>query len=255
MKKLLVICCVLFYRSGIACSGFPHSFCATHGERSADPVIKGTVVAVNPQSIQLKVLEVWSGTESRTLITIWDGKDFDCTGNISMKASGMGSLGDTLLAILPLIQSVQNTWDVVGDYSRPHWLFYEPVLYIKNDVIKGMINASTSMSPPWWAIYNMKYTDFKTYWVEHQGDCSKIATGISDNGKINDLIIRQNENTVYVSATDGFTIRIVSIQGSIITEQEVRSEATINIENYAAGMYQVCILTNSGHEFRKKIIR
>ena len=247
---------VLLSCAGIACSGIPRSFCVTHNERNSDLVVKGAIVAAGSQSIQLAVFEVLHGAESRSVITIWDGKDFDCNGLIPMKVSDLGSVGDTILAVLPEIKVVINDWDVLGDYSRPHWLYYEPVLKVKSDTIRGFISGNQHPSGPIWQVSEMKYSELKSYWTQNQGDCIML-TGIAETKKQEEPHIFQDQNlvSIFIPGNTTYEIRITSLQGRLISTHNTTHELVLDLQNYAHGMYVITLQNGDGRVYRKKLVK
>src|SRR5688572_14853560 len=140
MKKLILLSFAFITTKVFACSVLSTAFCteATHYKL----VIKGKIINSVSHGIRIQVLHVLKGIEPRDTITIWDGTDFDCNGLVSMAASGMGITGDTILTMLPQIDSIANNWDVIGDYRRPYNFGPTTELKIINDTIVGFIAES-----------------------------------------------------------------------------------------------------------------
>jgi hypothetical protein len=256
MKTFIFLCLIVLAFSSDACSGYPVPFCRVHFTRPNDLVVKGKITAMGSQSLQLTVHEVLSGSETRQVLTIWDGKDFDCNGNVPMNVSGMGNVGDTILAIIPIIKSIQNSWDVIGDYSRPHYLFSFPVLKIVKDTLRGLINNPTSNSSSGTWVDKMKYTEFKTFWSQNQGDCSMLM-GIQElGGSKAPMIFQDGFNVhIYPQGSGSHRISLVSIEGKTMTEVVETSEVIFNLERYPAGMYLISVVNDSGGSFRQKVLR
>lgn len=252
MKKLILVSFIFFFQNGIACLGPLSSFCYMQFSRPNDLIVKGTIVSSGSSSIQLKVIEVLRGVETRSTIPIWDGTDFECSGNISMKASGIGVPGDTILAVLPKILSVQNTWDVIGDYVRPMWLFEHTVLKIRNDSLIGFVAGSV------WGIgiWKMSYNDFKATWTQNNSECS-FAVGISESQSSDESIIGRDGFTYHVFLPSGITqtVSISSLQGVILSHCEVLNDLDLNLELYPPGMYLLHISNNEGKQYKRKIVR
>lgn len=207
-------------------------------------------------SIQLLILEVIRGTESKSVITIWDGTDIECSGNFSMKASGMAFYGDTILAVLPKIQSIQNPWDVVGDYRRPAWLYATPVLKIQNDTLRGLVAGnSQALGPLLWLVLKMNYAEFRSGW-SNTFDCS-LHVSIEEENVAKQPLIKQ-EGTKLLVSFSGFDVKnfvVTSLEGRIISKFTEVKPFVLNMENYAAGMYLLNVTTDDGRFYRFKIVR
>lgn len=258
MKTLLLTGFLFFSGLAIACSGYPKSLCYVQFMRPNDFMIKGTITGTMTNSIQMKVLEVLRGTETRSVVTIWDGTDFDCNGMYSMKASGMASVGDTILAVLPVIQTVQNTWDVPGDYRRPSYLFSYPVLKIKNDTLRGLVTGNEyAGTPPYWSVHKMSYAVFKANWVTSKIDCA-LPVGLAENEtELKELVVRQDGTKIYVSfpAAGKHDIRVTSLSGAVVAEFQSDETVGLELENYAAGVYLLCVTDERGYQYRRKVVR
>ena len=80
MKKLglimsLVVCSVV---SLLACSFYPYSFCHVNSNIafSEHLVVMGEIVSIDEDGIDLEVIDVLRGEESKSIIRIWDGSGF-----------------------------------------------------------------------------------------------------------------------------------------------------------------------------------
>ncbi len=127
------------YNISFACSFKQEPFCVTLDKRVDDLVVAGIISAVDDDGINLEVLEVLRGEEDRTNIRIWDGTDFDCNGLFSMAAADLGNISDTIVIILPLIDSLENSWEVIGDYRRPDPYVTATSLFVQDGNVNGFI--------------------------------------------------------------------------------------------------------------------
>ncbi len=125
--------------TAVACTITALPFCATFHEPydSIDLIVFAEIVAVDTQGADLEVIEVLSGQETRTRIRVWDGTDFDCNGLWSLAVETLGSVGDSILVMLPKIDTLQNTWDIIGDYRNPNHHFRTPSARIRNGMTVG----------------------------------------------------------------------------------------------------------------------
>lgn len=189
MKKLyLVLISVILYSGAMACSFTPDSFCRTM-RMSDDLIISGRIVAVDTSSIDVEIIEIIRGEESRDIIRIWNGTDFECNGLHSMAALTIGGINDTVIIILPLINEIINQWDVIGDYRRPEPFVLTSELRVKQGIVKGLILGDV-IAPPEYRLLSMDYEEFKTKIVE-EGDCSTIILS-NDNIELPPEVIVTN---------------------------------------------------------------
>lgn len=254
MKTIFTLVLIGLGLSSPACSGYTKPFCVTHAERPSHPVIKGAVIASGTHSIQMEVLEVIHGTETRSVITVWDMPNINCNGIIPMNAQYVvGSVGDTVIAILPPITTAQNAWDVVGDYSTPYWLFYFPVLKVKNNWINGYINGSQS---PNWYVNSMSYPTFKNYWTQHQGDCTTLV-GLAEGKSLNEPHLLQTENAIqiYFQEKDNYSARIVSLQGQTVAEYHGSGDLLISTTDLPPAIYVLWLRDEKGQQHKYKLVR
>lgn len=238
-----------------ACSGIPKGFCYVHAQRVNDVVLKGTMVASGSQSVQLQVLEVLSGIETRSIITVWDGTDFKCTAQFSMKASYMANLGDTMLIILPKITSVVNAWDVIGDYRRPYYLFEEPILFVKSDTVRGLINGSVSYNPPYWSVQKMSYQAFKNYWTTHSNDCVMLMStqSLQDEKRLQ-VRMTAKQIDVICRSEEKYQLQVCSSDGRIILESRGSGDASHQIAAQSFSFVSVRIKFENGQIFSRKFV-
>jgi hypothetical protein len=253
MRPVFIFFFLIVYYFGIACSGIPTPFCNTKAERPADMVMKGVVVASGNHSIQLSVIEILSGVESRSIVVIWDGTDFDCNGMVSMKSTLIGLPGDTVLCILPKIQTVQNTWDVIGDYRMPDHLFKTPVLKVLNGFLKGSVAGDMFT----WEIRTMPYQDFKNYWIQHQNSCITLVSIASSAGH-EPVSVYAYDGLIHFepeSAGGTFRFLIHSADGVRLLEGEFKDRHTVDLKDLPLGIYFISLADFYGRSYAKKIIR
>jgi hypothetical protein len=120
----------------------------------------------------IKNIDVIRGSDERDTITVWDGTDGYCNGIISMDASQIGNVGDTILIILSKIDSLENVWDILGDYRMPEWFCYEYKLTYSNGTLNGIINGYY----PYYYLGYYNYDEFVNSWVINSETCEGIPT-------------------------------------------------------------------------------
>ena len=244
MKKitLLLFSVLIYLNSSFACSYYPISFCATSEEKDEDIIVSGKIISIDSDGINLQVLEVLRGEENRSILRIWDGTDFDCNGLFSMASSDLGSVNDSIIVILPKIDSLQNTWDVIGDYRRPNYFGYIPKLIIKDGIVEGFIKGLTG-APTEYIANSVNYDEFiETY--TSNGDCSEIKVGTNDINGLNQSIIFNNpvNNSLKIKITNQSsnqkTINIYNSYGIFVKSIKSRNEDIgINTSQFPAGIY------------------
>jgi hypothetical protein len=239
MKRMLII--VLFFFSFkilYSCSCAPYSFCETAAQRVNHVVLLGKIIDTVLHSVRIEVIEVLRGTENRDTIIVWDGTDSDCNGPIPMNASGMGNIGDTILAILPIIDSLENVWDIMGDYRRPFWFCFTTELLYQNDSLRGFISG-LAIAPPQFNTFVFHYDNFKNHWLAYNFSCMNIV-GINEN-KIdkNNISVFPNpaSSSIHISSTQEIQLaEMFSISGKLILQLlPVNNE--IDIASLPCGMY------------------
>jgi hypothetical protein len=249
MKKILLSTFLAAAIGAAACSGMPKSFCIVKASRSGNNVICGVITAKTSHSLQMNVIDVFSGTETRTTITIWDGTDYKCTSNISMKAGDLGSIGDTIIAILPLISGVpQNTWDVQGDYRRPVSLFEIAWLDVRSDTVWGYIGGSHSAP-----VMKYAYAGFKTYWQIHNSDCVTLSVGELMAEGVRVII---NYGGIAVSSLSGkpLMVKLYAVDGRMIETTFPERKHEIICDQLSPGVYLLHVSDGNNAVLTKKVI-
>ena len=151
-----------------ACDIAPRAFCETMAENPEALVTRARIEAHIANGIQLRVFDVYAGSETANIITVWNGTDFDCNGPFPMQASQFGAVGDTIIAILPRIESLENIWESLGDYRASLFWFNTPFLRQTGEMINGYFTDP-------WTSEGTPLTEFETTY----GECS-VPVGISN---------------------------------------------------------------------------
>ncbi len=249
MKTLIGFVCflILINLNVFACSFQSVSFCRSAENQPDNLVVSGQIIGVDEDGIDFQVMKVFRGTESRAVIRIWDGTDFDCNGLISMAAADLGNINDSLVLILPVIDTLENDWEVMGDYRRPGIIRHTNSLRINNNTIFGLIEGLGEAPPPS-KLTQMPYNDFVNSW-NATGDCSDIGLHVEDFEE-KELNIVYN-NPVYSVAhltfsTANYSSKIVDIfsfTGKKITSIQVNENALrIDFSTYPTGVYLIRVI-------------
>lgn len=237
----------------IACSYIPISFCETHSLRPNDIVVCGKIFQIDADGIDIEVIDVLKGVENRDTIRVWDGTDFDCNGLWSMAASDIGLLNDTVIVILPLIETIENTWDVVGDYRRPDFFGYITSLRVVNSTVSGYVNDI-------WNASHIPYDAFKDNWLNSMNECSSWL-GVDEG--VEDMAL-----TVYPNPTDSqvhidlgqlaqnVSVSVFNSHGVLVQQQEVHGLSGFNHQlPQTKGMYFIRLAINGDVVKTAKVIK
>lgn len=249
MKTIFLICFLSLTLSAMACSGIPKSFCYVKTQRPNDHVISGVILSQSLHSINMRVLDVLNGIETRSVITIWDGTNYSCNGFISMEASEMGNIGDTIIAILPMISGVpQNTWDVSGDYRRPLSLFETAWLQVSKDTVRGYIFGN-----PTFPYIQLPYSSFKNYWLTHGGEC--LTLSIKENtAETVDVTITDSQINFHSNSSDPISARLYTIDARLISELFLNEQKVLDFSNLSKGIYLLIISKKTETVLVRKVI-
>ena len=262
MRNLIVVGFILFSSVVYACSctttiGYP--FCYHNHYHPNSNVITGVIIDSSAHSIRVKVIDRLRGSEPRDTITIWDGTDEYCQGSLwfSMKVSGMGIPGDTLITIIPKITLIENTWDVIGDYRRPDIVCTFPSLRFHNDSVFGYINGAPNA--PWpltdWTM-EMNYPDFKAEFSANSGSC--LTLSIEDSFINEAFSILQHSNKtidIQLDHEGSYQIELINTFGQIITSHSFQNDISIDLSEYNHGVYILLLKNDTEVIATKKIYR
>lgn len=262
IKKGQLLFCFLLLSiyTSIACSYNPESLCSSLSLIPDHLIVSGQIIGIDDDGIDLKVIQVLRGEESRETIRIWDGTDFDCNGFFSMSASDLGNINDSVLLVLPMIDSLENTWEITGDYRRPHFMFHTTALRIKNNILQGFIQG-ISIAPPQFKISSMPYPEFIASWNDF-GDCSDISVS-TDNLQNQKMDITYNNpissfaNITFSDAENTRkTLEVFSMQGTKMRTIETSDTAIeLDFSTYPKGMYLIRIVNSRKESTLLKIIK
>lgn len=250
MKKLLLLLSVslLFTMQLLACSNPPRTFCQTTASFSEDLIVSGKITSIDDDGINLEIIDILRGEESKTTIRIWDGVDFDCNGNHPMNAALLGDLNDTIIIILPKITEKASDWEVIGDYRRPTYFGYTPSLKVENEIVSGFIYSDRII--PENDIKSYDYDDFVSNWLQNNS-CTAIKLS-TDNINAIDNILKYNTivtNNLKIELNNELNSKIIvyNTQGIKLKEYNfIKNEINIDFIDYSSGFYFVHIkLENS----------
>lgn len=239
MKNIFLLLLSLFgfYSSVLACSFSPDPFCSNARDFPDQLIVAGVISGVDIDGIDLDVIRIIRGEESKTTIRIWDGTDFDCNGLHSMAADNIGVVNDTVILMLPKIDSIRNVWDVIGDYCTPDFYVHSKVLRVKNNIVRGFIQGVAG-APDEYIIWEFDYAAFVGSFLEEM-DCSNI-TDVNELSESNSVLVFPNPATdnLWIDIAKATTFSIHDIIGNSVSIGNLKSgRNNISIEELRRGLY------------------
>jgi len=259
VKIFIIFFSIIFHTQGMACTIIPKTFCKSLELRPNYLVLMGKIITIDNTGIDLEVIEIIKGNESRTTIRIWDGTDFECNGIWSMAAADIGALNDSVIIMLPKIREKQNEWDVIGDYRRPDPYYYTSQLKIRQGEALGLIKGD-ALAPPEYNILSLNYNELRDN-IVRDGDCSSIILDI-DNPKFTSKLRVNNPftSTLSIQLNDDKTsgiIKLYSQNGQIVSIEKFRDRNKIDIESSTlqSGVYFLEIRIKNRIPELKKVIK
>lgn len=226
-------------------------FC--HPFEEDDFIFGGEIILEGNEFIQIKILDQFRGIEQRDVITIWSGTDFECNGPWSMSANSFGNIGDTILVTTRLIETIENTWDIICDYRRSHYCFL----------------SSATGAPDWvWAESNgttMTYEIFRERWnnqdLEFCDNYESVKEGCTSQTSI-ELNILPNPTfgklSIIISSIleKDYALNIFDASGKwILTQENLKTTNELELGPFPVGVYFVSILEKGKVIKTKRVIK
>lgn len=256
MKRIHSFCiaALMLGQGALACSWIPSPFCATSNERPDDVVLSGRIVGTDMDGIDLEVIHVLKGSESRDTIRIWDGTDFDCNGLFSMAAADLGGLNDSIIVVLPMITTIENAWDVLGDYRSPYYFGATPSLIIRSGLVNGYYAG-----PSWSPMAPIPYLEFMANWNNGPNHCSTYlsieATDLTPPFAAH-LVHTTLNLTIRDDVALGSTIRMYAANGQeVVAEKGITGSMRIDLSGLSAGMYNIILAQQDGSRSFARIMK
>lgn len=262
MKKLCFFITFLLLISNFtfACSWRPYSFCETvKGYDTVEHIIiAGIINSKDDDGINIDILHLLKGEESKQTIRVWDGLDFDCNGPHSMSAFGMGRVNDTLIVVLPRIIEPQLAWEVAGDYSRPFAYGVNPELPIDLGYAIGFIEGDDN-TPSDEQVWFLPFKEFIDSWKDGT-QCVK-STPIEEQASLIDLTIPnpiistlpiQFSQTITQGSLQLYDLNGTELYNSSIQQQ---NSTEIDVSHLPKGIYLLRIETLGKQALVRKITK
>jgi len=119
--SILILLIAFGGKLSFACDAYV-DFCLSGSYISNESIVIGTISSSAANSIELDIMNVMFGSTTAATVRIWDGTTIQCNGPWPNDANDMGTVGDTVLAMIQPITTIENPWDVPGEYRRPSLL-------------------------------------------------------------------------------------------------------------------------------------
>lgn len=260
MKKIIIIIInlIFFTKLSFCCLFSPYSFCTTSSNKEENLIVFGKIVDNDQNGINIEIIELLRGNENRTIIRIWDGTDFDCNGFHSMAATELGQDGDSIIVILPKIDSIENTWEVIGDYRVPDFYGFTTLLEVRNNIVKGLIDG-ISGAPNEYNLLAFELEPFINSYVKEIG-CDKI-TNTQETVGFENLVIYPNPFKSELSIKLGYVnqnieVRIYNLDGKRVYSKKMEQlNPQIFLSHLPSGIYILEVRTENRLYKRIKIVK
>jgi hypothetical protein len=207
-------------------------------------MVAAEVVLVDEHGIELKIIKVLEGDETRDTIRVWDGKDFDCNGFHSMSASDIGGVNDTVLIMIEKVDSLNKDTVIeqIGDYKRPFPYGEKPSLVVKNGMINGFITG-----PPYVdLVRKLSYKKFIDLW-EKNIPCNTWYELLSIENKATETNINFSNGFLYFeNVNDPLVVYIFSATGAIISSHECTNCTELKMTPLKPGIYFIHVKSKNG---------
>ena len=133
--------CTLFFSllltmTAYCCDPIFFPFCTAVDDYPEGSVFVGRITEQNQDGLQLDLIEVLRGDQSLTTVQVWDGTDIDCNGLFFMNTQQYGEPGDTVICLVETIDTIANSWEVLGDYRRPSSLNHGTFLRVTEGLVE-----------------------------------------------------------------------------------------------------------------------
>lgn len=260
MKKIitLTINLIFFTKLSFCCLFSPHSFCTTSSNNEENLIVFGKIVDNDQDGINIEIIELLRGNENRNIIRIWDGTDFDCNGFHSMAGTELGQDGDSIIVILPKIDSIENTWEVIGDYRVPDFYGFTTLLEVRNNIVKGLIDG-ISGAPNEYNLLEFELEQFINSYIKEVG-CDKI-TNTQETLGFENLVIYPNpfksELSIKLDYVNKNTdVHIYNLHGERVYSNKIENlNSQISLSKLLSGIYILEIRTENRLSKRIKIVK
>ena len=238
-----------------SCSFALQPFCSTvNGDENDLVIMTGRISDTLTNGVTFEVFDVLRGDESRSSFTIWDGTPFDCNGFLTLPALALGNIGDSLVIALPVVDSITNGWEQLGDYRMPLFYVHTSWLQLEDGVVKGVIAGD--VIPNNEILDEMAYEDFVQELIEEE-QCAELLVATQTPMLPGQLRIFPNPatdqiNLVLPQETTQAEYRIFNVRGQLAQAGTIM-QPTVDLW-LNPGVYVVEVRVPKGVYRREKII-
>ncbi len=248
MKRILFFFGFLLFSQAVfscSCSIF-YPFCHVRNHIADYNVIQGEVIDTTGLSIIVLVEEVYRGNESRDTVEIWDNTDDTSQCNFAHKATNIGMTGDRIIFMLPIIDSLVNPWDVIGDYRRMYTLCQTNWLRIWNDSVYGYINGNPYIPRYYQDEYTdkMPYTEFKS-WLDSGNDCIFLDVEKYSEKELT-LDLKGIEFHIQTANDEFYSFEIIDLTGRQMFFKNFTGSSVITSPKLYSGIFVAVIRDKNG---------
>lgn len=259
MKNVFLLCFLIIPLEIFCCSFVAIPFCKTIIDYQENVIVYGTIISKDVDGLDLQVIEVLRGDENRAQIRIWDGQDFDCNGPHDMSVNTIGQVNDTIIITIPRIDSLVNTWDVIGDYSTPFPYGENPTLHVKEGFTTGFITENANIENVYAQTFS--YAELSTA-LKTFGDCTDLVftsseSEIAPKNKIEvQNPVSSSLSILQSQSAEIDEVNIYSISGEKLITQRTEDQLQImlSVDHLPANMYIVQLIkSDNTQEFIKLV--
>ena len=244
-----LIVSLIFFEGGYACGYSPRSFCEMISVFN-DNILYGRVIEHNTSSIRFEVLNILRGQESRDTITVWDNQ-YECMGINMLPANVIGQVGDTALISVSIIDSLQNPWDVLGDYRIPNHSTFTYFLSVENDTLKGLVKGA-ELAPRDYQLWEISLFDFLSNW-DLNSNCDALRVGVQELSELQQIGVYPNPTTDNLNIKNlptSANVELLSLNGQVINTFE-KGASQLFTAHLAVGTYLLKINYQGETGFRR----
>ena len=262
MKKFLLP--LLLLASALpayACTFSTDSFCRTLEQFSERDIFTGEIIASDEDGITVAVLDIIRGEGIPDTVRIWDGTDWECNGIFSLAAALIGEVGETYVLMADKITTMENDWDVIGDYRWVDPWLYTPSLKVEGELVKGFISG-LSDAPPSYNINEMTYARLRDELVT-SGNCANIVS-TEETSLVKDIKVPNPfSDYLEIQLPDGMNcdyLRLYSLQGQLLREERWATGTVVVSRRLATndlpgGVYLLAVGYGNTYSATRKVVK
>jgi len=262
-KLNFLVLIIIISHSGnlFACTPAWIQFELTVCEWEEEDIFVGKIIKQEDRYIHLKIIDRPRSCEEQPIIRIWDGPTVYCNGPFDSSVSELGSVGDSIICFAQKIDTILNSWDVIGDYRRPIDISHKNFKKIQNNHVldfpgDGFPVNTTQDTIPYQNYINQLDSDCM------EVDCSTDIENCIDNPmncNTLELSIFPNPAHERVSFSTNYiwdNFLITDITGRVVLEGKRGEDVSeINVSDLSQGVYIFSLIEVGGVVKSEKFIK